>query len=435
MDILRDDIKKLFRHYLAASVGSALVVSIYSFVDTIAVGQSVGPLGTAAIAALNPIFGLMVFLAVLCGVGGAVPMSVARGEGREEKAHAMFTAAVILMAGIGLLMWALVWIFHEEIFRLFGANDETMPYVMDYGMLLIFFFPAFIGSTFLSAFLRNDGAPDLAMKAVIAGGVLNIFGDWFLCFPMDMGMKGAAIATVAGSCLQVLIMLSHFFSKSCGLHFVMPSRPGKAFRRILVIGFGSGVLDLGTVVLAIIINNQIIRYGSVAALSVYGVVGTVGQLCQAVYRGVGQALQPLSSLNFGAGNRERIKEAYHLSVISIAVISIAMTLIGELFPIEITKLFIAADAEVLAEAPMIYRIYFTAFLFMGMNVLSTYFLQSVMREKASMTVAMLRSLILSGALLLVLPPVFGLEGVFAAIHETEHIVMLLALKLNRQALL
>ena len=215
----------------------------------------------------------------------------------------------------------------------------------------------------------------------------------------------------------------------------MPSKPGKAFRRILVIGFGSGVLDLGTVVLAIIINNQIIRYGSVAALSVYGVVGTVGQLCQAVYRGVGQALQPLSSLNFGAGNRERIKEAYHLSVISIAVISIAMTLIGELFPIEITKLFIAADAEVLAEAPMIYRIYFTAFLFMGMNVLSTYFLQSVMREKASMTVAMLRSLILSGALLLVLPPVFGLEGVFAAIPAAELIVMLLALKLNRQALL
>lgn len=435
MDILRDDIKKLFRHYLAASVGSALVVSIYSFVDTIAVGQSVGPLGTAAIAALNPIFGLMVFLAVLCGVGGAVPMSVARGEGREEKAHAMFTSAVILMTGIGLLMWALVWIFHEEIFRLFGANDETMPYVMDYGMLLIYFFPAFIGSTFLSAFLRNDGAPDLAMKAVIAGGVLNIFGDWFLCFPMDMGMKGAAIATVAGSCLQVLIMLSHFFSKSCGLRFIMPSRPWKAFRRILVIGFGSGVLDLGTVVLAIIINNQIIRYGSVAALSVYGVVGTVGQLCQAVYRGVGQALQPLSSLNFGAGNRERIREAYRLSVISIAVISIAMTLTGELFPIEITKLFIAADAEVLAEAPMIYRIYFTAFLFMGMNVLSTYFLQSVMREKASMAVAMLRSLILSGALLLILPPIFGLEGVFAAIPAAELMVMVLAVKLNRQALL
>ena len=165
MDILKDDIKKLFGHYLIASVGSALVVSVYSFVDTIAVGQSVGPMGAAAIAAINPIFALMVFLAVLCGVGGAVPMSVARGEGREEKAHAMFTAAVILMAVIGISTWILVWIFHRPIFTLFGANEEIMPYVLDYGMYIIYFFPTFIASTFLSAFLRNDGAPGLAMKA------------------------------------------------------------------------------------------------------------------------------------------------------------------------------------------------------------------------------------------------------------------------------
>ena len=434
MDILRDDIKKLFGHYLVASVGSALVVSIYSFVDTIAVGQSVGPMGTAAIAAINPIFGLMVFLAVLCGVGGAVPMSVARGEGREEKAHAMFTAAVILMTVIGLIMWILIWIFHEPMLRLFGANDETMPYVLDYSMWLIYFFPAFMASTFLSAFLRNDNAPDLAMKAVVAGGVLNMFGDWFLCFPMDMGMTGAAIATVAGSCLQVLVMVLHFRSKNCGLKFVMPRKPLKAFSKILRIGFGSGVLDLGTVALAIIINNQIISYGSVAALSVYGVVGTVGQLCQAIYRGVGQALQPLSSLNFGAGKKDRIREAYRLSVISVVVISIVMTLIGEIFPIEITRLFIDATPEVLSEAPMIYRIYFLAFLFMGMNVLSTYFLQSVMRDRLSMTVALLRSIVLTGILLIILPVWFGLAGVFAAIPLSELLVMLLAVRFDRSAL-
>ena len=434
MDILKDDIKRLYRHYLAASVGSALVVSIYSFVDTIAVGQSVGSMGTAAIAAINPLFGLMVFLGVLCGVGGAVLMSVARGESREEKAQAMFTAALILMSFICILLWALVWIFQEPMLRLFGANDETMPYVLDYAKWLIYFFPSFIFSTFLGAFLRNDGAPELAMRAVIAGGLLNIFGDWFLCFPMDMGMAGAGIATAAGSCLQVLIMLTHFLSPGCRLRLVMPRNPRKAFVRIMKLGFGSGVLDLGTVALAIIINNQIISYGTVAALSVYGVVGTVGQLCQAVFRGVGQALQPLCSLNYGAGNRERIREAYQLSITTIVIMGIAMTLVGELFPIQITKIFIAATPDVLEAAPMIYRVYFTALLFMGINVLSTYFLQSVMRGSWSMTVAMLRSIILSGALLLLLPPFLGLFGVFAAIPVAELMVMLLALRYDKKAI-
>ncbi len=434
MDLVRDDVKKLYGHYLAASVGSALVVSIYSFVDTIAVGQSVGPMGTAAIAAINPLFGLMVFLAVLCGIGGAVPMSVARGEGKEEKAQAIFTAAVILMTVIGLVSWVLVYIFHEELMRLFGADDETMPYVLDYAMWLIYFFPTFMSSTFLGAFLRNDGVPDLAMKAVMAGGLLNIFGDWFLCFPMDMGMEGAAIATVSGSVLQTLIMCTHFLSPRCGLRLVRPHDLMKAFSRILKLGFGAGVLDLGTVALAIIINNQIIRYGNVNALAVYGVVGTVGQLCQAVYKGVGQALQPLASSNYGAGRPERIESAYGMAVRTTMIISVIMMLLGELFPIQITKLFIAATPEVLREAPMIYRIYFTAFLFMGMNVLSTYFLQSVMRDRLSMIIAMLRSIVLSGALLLILPVFFGLSGVFAAIPAAELLVMLLALIYNKMAL-
>lgn len=434
MDLLNDDIRKIYRHYLIASVGSALVVSIYSFVDTIAVGQSVGPLGTAAIAVINPMFALMVFLAVLCGVGGSVLMSVAKGKGREEEGNAMFTAALILMLAIGLVMWLLTWIFSEEIYRLFGADDETMPYVLEYGMWLIWFFPAFISSTFLSSFLRNDGAPGLAMKAVVAGGLLNIFGDWFLCFPMDMGMKGAAIATVSGSCLQTLIMLKHFLGSGCGLRLVRPLRLRRACLRILSVGFGAGVLDLGTIALTIIINNRIIRYGNVSALAVYGVVGTIGQLCQAVFKGVGSSLQPIASRNFGAGRIGRINAVFKMSALTTLILGAIFTLTGEVFPIEITRLFVDATPEVIAEAPMIFRIYFTSFLFMGMNVLSTYFLQSVMKDRGSMCIAMLRSIVLSGALLIILPPFFGLEGVFAAIPLAELIVMLLALMLDKKAL-
>ena len=149
---------------------------------------------------------------------------------------------------------------------------------MEYAVWLIRFFPVFIAPTFIGSFIRNDGAPGLAMAAVVVGGCVNIFGDWFFVFPLGMGMKGAALATVTGTSLQVLIMCSHFFRKRCSLKLVAPFHFGRALRNILSIGFGASILNLGTVILAILMNNQITRYGGNNALSVYGVVGTIASL-------------------------------------------------------------------------------------------------------------------------------------------------------------
>ena len=141
------------------------------------------------------------------------------------------------------------------------------------------------------------GAPGLAMAAVIIGGCVNIFGDWFFGFPLGMGMTGAALATVIGTCVQVIIMCLHFFSRKCTLRLVKPNHIMPAIRQTLSIGFGASILDLGTVILAIIMNNQIMRYGNATALAVYGVVATISSLFQALYCGVGQAIQPIVSAN------------------------------------------------------------------------------------------------------------------------------------------
>lgn len=116
MDFLTADVGALYRKYLFASLGSAMVMSIYSFVDTIAVGQAVGPMGTAAIAVLNPFFSIMIFLAILCGIGGAVLMSNAKGEGLEARGNAYFTAALVLVGVVIVVGWPLFYIFHEQIF-------------------------------------------------------------------------------------------------------------------------------------------------------------------------------------------------------------------------------------------------------------------------------------------------------------------------------
>lgn len=427
MDFISDDIKQLYKKFLIASMASAMVMSIYSFVDAIAVGQSEGPVGAAAMAVITPLYGVLIFLGILCGVGGSVLYGNARGEGKEEKANALFTAATGLMIGLILVAWVVFAVFHKHIFTFFGADAELMPKVMEYARWLIWFLPVFILPTFISSFIRNDGAPGLAMASVVIGGCVNIFGDWFFVFPMGMGMTGAAIATVLGTSIQVVIMCSHFLSKKCTLCFVKSNHVRPAILQTLSIGFGASVLDLGTVILAIIMNNQIMRYGDTTALAVYGVVATIASLFQALFCGVGQAIQPIVSANCGAMRNDRIKKVWRMSLTTVVLLGIVFTTVGELFPEQIVRLFINVTPAVVEAAPGIIRPYFLVFLFLGITVLSTYHLQSIMHGTMSMVVAILRSVVISGALLFVLPLIWDIFGVWLAMPISELIVAIIAL--------
>ena len=426
MDYLTSSTKTLYRKYLTASLGSALVITIYSFVDTIAVGQSEGPAGTAAMAVITPIFGILVFFGILFGIGGSVLMNNAKGEGNEEKGNAYFTTALILVVGFTVVTWVLFARFSKPILFFFGATQGTLPLVMRYVQWLIRCWPIFIFSTFIGAFVRNDNAPGLVMAGVISGGCFNIFGDWFFVFPLGMGMEGAAIATVLGTTLQCLIICSHLFRKCCGLKLAKPFRMGKAIRKIFVIGIGASLLDLGTVVLSTITNNQILRYGSEVELAIYGVMTTIAALVQAMYCGVGQAIQPLVSANFGGRQYGRVRQFLKMSVVTVLIMGVLFTALAEGLPVPIVQLFMDATPEVLAAAPNSMRLYSLLYLFLGFTVLSTYYLQSVMRDRASMAIGILRSLVVSGLLLYLLPLFWGINGVWLALPISECIVTVVA---------
>ena len=426
MDYLTSSTKALYRKYLIASLGSALVITIYSFVDTIAVGQSEGPAGTAAMAVITPIFGILVFFGILFGIGGSVLMNNAKGEGNEEKGNAYFTMALILVVGFTVVTWVLFARFSKPILFFFGATQGTLPLVMRYVQWLLRCWPIFIFSTFIGAFVRNDNAPELVMAGVISGGCFNIFGDWFFVFPLGMGMEGAAIATVLGTTLQCLILCSHLFRKCCGLKLAKPFRMGKAIRKIFVIGIGASLLDLGTVVLSTITNNQILRYGSEVELAIYGVMTTIAALVQAMYCGVGQAIQPLVSANFGGRQYGRVRQFLKMSVVTVLIMGVLFTVLAECLPVPIVQLFMDATPEVLAAAPNSMRLYSLLYLFLGFTVLSTYYLQSVMRDRASMAIGILRSLVVSGLLLYLLPLFWGINGVWLALPISECIVTVVA---------
>ena len=433
MDLINGDIRAIYRKYLISSLTGAVVLSVYSFVDTIAVGQSEGAAGAASMAVINPLFGIIVFFAILCAVGGSVLFSNRMGQGKTEEARGYFTAAVLLMTAVTAVLWSVFLLFPRPILTLFGADHSIYDKMMEYAWRIILAMPLFIAPIFLASFLRNDGAPHLAMTAVIVGGCVNMLGDWLLVFPLGMGMRGAALATVAGTTVQLLVMLRHFARKGCGLRFVRPKRIWAAFGEILQVGFGAGVLDLGTVVLSVIMNNQILRYGNTDCLAVYGVAATILALLQALFCGVGQAIQPIVSVNFGANRPARVARTWRMALVTVLILGVLFTAVGLLFPREITALFVDATEEILLAAPGIIRPFFLVYLFMGITVLATYHLQSTMQSGRSMLVALLRSVIVSGILLLVLPLFLDLLGVWLALPLAELLVAVPALRFVRRS--
>jgi Na+-driven multidrug efflux pump len=422
MDLLKDKIGSLYLKFLAPSLFSALVTTIYSFVDTIAIGKGVGTDGAAACAVIYPIMGVASLFGFLCGIGGSVRFGKARGEGRMEKANAYYTASLILVLVLTALVWPFTALFRKEIFTLFGASGALMPLVLEYGDWIIGTFPAFILSAYFTCMVRCDGAPNVVMGAVIAGGVFNVFGDWFLVFPMGMGMAGAAIATAGGTVIQLFVLCAYLFSQKSSLTLVRPWKLTKAFFKSVTAGFSASVLEFAFIILTCILNNQIMRYGGETALAVFGVVLTCSGMFQHIFTGVGQTIQPIATTNFGAGQIRRIASLRRISELTVIAMGIVFMLSGILFPAQIICFFMDATPEVLSAAPGIMRIYFISFLFMGINIWATFYFQSILRTRTSTVLSLLRGLILSGLLLYLLPAWLGLDGVWWAMVLTEGIV-------------
>ena len=214
-----ENVSKLFFRYLIPAIMGTMVTSIYVLADTIIIGKGIGIDAMAALNIVLPLFNIFFGNGLLFGVGGSVLMSIARGRGDVKAGECYYTVSMILNAVTCILYTVLFWVFMDPIARFLGATDVTMPYVKEYVPYVIAGLSVFAFSTFLQTFVRNDGAPKLAMAAVVTGGISNVFLDILFVYPLHMGMAGASIASVIGSGITVIILLFHFRSKSCGLKF------------------------------------------------------------------------------------------------------------------------------------------------------------------------------------------------------------------------
>lgn len=274
----------------------------------------------------------------------------------------------------------------------------------------------------MSAFLRNDGNPGLATKAVICGGVFNVFGDYFFVFTLDMGIMGAGLATVLGSVFSLIIMCTHFFSKKNTLRFVKPSRLVHKLQRITVTGFSTFFIDVAMGILTVLFNRQILRYLGTDALSIYGIIINISTIVQCCAYSIGQASQPIISVNYGAHKGARIQEVLKYAVGTAFVFGLFWTAVNLAFPNVFVRIFMTPTDSILEIAPAIIRSYSISYLLLPLNIFSTYYFQAILKPATAFVVSVARGAVISGILILVLPAIASAESIWFAMPITELIV-------------
>ncbi len=427
MDLLHDKIKPMYFKYLSAAFGSAMITSVYSIVDTAMVGQYHGPDGTASLAVVAPIWNIIYSLGLLMGIGGSVIFSMKRGSAHGDgKENQYFTSAVVGALALSVLAWIGILRFERPVLTFFGADEALLALAQEYLRPIKYVFPLFLFNQMLAAFLRNDNDPMLATASVLAGGIFNVFGDYFFVFTCDMGIYGAGLATAIGSGISFLVMLTHFAKRKNTLHLVKPAGLLRKLREISVTGFSTFFIDVAMGILTVLFNRQIMRYLGADALAIYGPIIQVSTFVQCCAYSVGQAAQPIVSTNFGAGKGGRIRDTLRLALMTTAFFGVFWTALSMACPNVYIRIFMAPTPEILDMAPAIIRAYALSFLLLPFNIFSTYYFQAIMKPGAAFIVSVARGLVVSGLLIIALPALVSADAIWFAMPVTELLTALYA---------
>lgn len=428
-DFLNKPVKQVFMRYLVPSVFATMVTSIYVLADTIIVGKGIGTIAVAALNIVLPLYNIFFGLGLLFGVGGSVLMSILRGEGDEKGANAYFSTSLVAMCVVLALSMAFFTAFMEKIALVFGGTPETMPYIMDYMPYIVWGMGLFFFSSYLQTFIRNDGAPRLAMYAVVSGGVANIILDYVFVYNFNMGMAGAAIATVMGSGLTVVILLTHFFTKKNNLHFSLKGVRPSFIKNIILNGFASFLIEVASGVTIFVFNIQLLKYAGNTGVSVYSIISNTAIVVVCLCKGINQAAQPLLSTNYGAGLYERTDKIRSLAVKVSIIICAVPVILGLVVPDFFTYIFINPDSAILSMSASAIRIYFVGFMMLGINMVFICYFQAILKNGYSMIICLMRGLILVVAFAYIFPLFMDVTGIWLAVPAAETITMLFGIYL------
>ncbi len=414
-------IPQLIRQFAVPSIVAMLVGALYNIVDQFFIGRSIGELGNAATNVAFPLTTSCTAIALLIGIGGAASFNLSMGRKEHEKAvHYMGNAAVLLF-GLGLILCVGTQIFLTPMLRFFGSPDSVLSYAIVYTRITSIGFPFLIFSNGGAHLVRADGTPQYAMICNLAGAGINTVLDPLFIFGFQMGMAGAAFATIIGQIAAAGMVFRYLcHCKTVTLHRAHLIVHIENVLQIMSLGLSSFFNQIAMMVVQIVLNNSLTYYGSRSIygesvpLACAGIISKVAMLYFSVVIGLAQGLQPIASFNYGAKQYDRVKYAYGLTVRYAVSVSACAFVLFQLFPRQIISVFGDGSEEYFLFAVRYFRIFLFATFLNGVQPVTATFFTAIGKPIKGVFLSLTRQILFLLPLIVIFPLFLGIDGIMYA---------------------
>ena len=430
----------LLRKFALPSIVAMLVGALYNIVDQFFIGQSIGELGNAATNVAFPLNTSCTAIALLLGIGAASAFNLTMGRGNREKALYYIGNAATLLFGFGLLLCLVTEIFLRPMLLFFGSPEDVLGYAMEYVRITAIGFPFLILSNGGTHLVRADGSPRYSMLCNLSGAILNTILDPIFIFGLNMGMSGAALATILGQIFAGILVIRYLRGYHSGRLTAKHIRPQRDIAGYAMsLGLAPFLNQIAMMVVQVVMNNSLTWYG---ARSVYGesiplacsgIINKVGFLFFSICIGIAQGMQPISSFNYGAEKYGRVRQVLKLSLMSGSVVCILAFCLFQLFPRQIIGFFGDGSDLYFTFAQRYFRIYMFFTFLNNIQPLSSTFFTSIGMPGKGAFLSLTRQILFLLPLIVVLPLFLGIDGIMYAGPVADLLAALIAaLMLRRQ---
>ena len=413
---------KLLVQYATPAIIAMVASSLYNMVDSIFIGQGVGPMAISGLAITFPFMNLSGAIGAGIGVGASTYLSVKLGQKDYETAQKILGNAVVLKIITGIIFGALCLIFLDPILHFFGATENTLPYAREY-MIVILLGNVFTHLYFgMNALLRAASKPRHAMYATIFTVLLNTALDPLFIYTFHMGIQGAAIATILSQSTALCWQIWLFSNPKELLHFRrgIYRLDGNIIKNILAIGISPFSMNACACIIVIFINTALVKHGGDLAVGAYGIANRIAFIFFMIVMGINQGMQPIAGYNYGALQYDRMMKVLKYSMIAGTIIMTVGWLVGELAPYPCARMF-TSDNNLIDISIRGIRLNMIAFPLIGSQAVITNFFQSIGKAKISIFLSLSRQMIFLLPLLIILPPIMGTDGVWIALPVSDTI--------------
>lgn len=426
LELGTQNIGKLLKQYALPAIIAQIAASLYNMVDSIFIGQGVGPLAISGLAVTFPLMNLSTAFGTLVGAGAATMLSVLLGQKNYGAASKVLGNVVSLNVIIGLIFMIVALIFIDPILYFFGASENTLPYAKEYMKVILYgniITHLYFG---LNAAMRSTGNPRKAMGLTIFTVILNAILDPIFIFVFDMGIAGAAWATVIAQTAAFFVVLTHFNDRKKEVHFEKGifRLDMRVAKDSLAIGFGPFLMNSAACLVSLFINQQLRKYSGDLGIGAYGICNRINFMFIMICMGLNQGMQPIAGYNYGARKYSRLKEVYWKTARLAVVVTVLGFLVTELFPRAVTSIF-TKDTQLLDLSASGIRIMNIMLPIVGFQIVSSNLFQSLGMVRKSIILSLSRQLLFLLPCLYFLPIAFGDKGIWMSYPVADGLASIL----------